>query len=216
MSEEMFSTDMPDLESFIRQLDMFDDEQNKVILETMHDIGNNIEHSQKRLISKSKVADLLIDAIEQSSIYTNKNGVICVSVGYHTDVFNYKDTERKQFRTHTVSRQGIVHDADYWMYADREHAGVIGLTYEFGRPGKSAPHHRNSPKMKQVRKRIPNKKGTKRKYWMKAVPTEISINKGVIQPVPHIRRGFDMVLGQNIDQLVNAVNRVLDKLSDGG
>ncbi len=72
MSEEVFSMNMPDLDGLIKQLDMFNDEQNEVIRETLHDIGNDIQQNQRRLISESEVADLLVESITCSSIYTTK------------------------------------------------------------------------------------------------------------------------------------------------
>ena len=80
----------------------------------------------------------------------------------------------------------------YWQ---KESAGIIGMTYEFGRPGES--RQRSGETMKQKRKRrkkIPvrsNRKNAKGWKYSEAVPTEVEISKGMIAPVPHIRRGFD-------------------------
>ena len=86
------------------------------------------------------------------------------------------------------------------------------MVTEFGRPGTSA--QRSGTKMKQKRKRIPNKKTAKRKDWQPAVPTEVEIEKGTIQPYPHIRRGFDATKEQAAQVLINAYNAEIDKLGD--
>lgn len=137
---EAFQTDFPDLKGFIKQLDMLDDNVNKSVRKNIKKGAGFIMSEQKRLIEGT--AQFLADAIEMGDIYFTKNGTIGITTGYQYDAFNYEDTARKKYRTHTVSRHGIVHDGDYWQYADKEHAGVIGLMFEFGRPGKSSAHHR--------------------------------------------------------------------------
>ena len=209
MSEEVFSSDMPELQSLIKKLDVFDEETNKAVRTAMHKGADIIMNEQKKLISgKGK---WIADAISKSSIYANKKSEISISIGYHSDAFNYENTENQKYRTHT-GRNGIVSDSDYWKKATKEKPGVIGLMYEFGRPGTSTAHHRNKPTMKQVRKRIPNKKTAKRSKWKKAVPTEVEISKGTIQAVPHIRRGFDIKKEEAVNIVLEAVNREIDKL----
>lgn len=209
MSEEVFSSDMPDLQSLIKKLDMFDEETNKAVRTAMRKGADVIMNEQKRLISgKGK---WIADAISKSSIYANKKSEISISIGYHSDAFNYEATKYQKYRAHTV-RKGVVHDGDYWKKASKENPGVIGLMFEFGRPGTSTAHHRNKPTMKQVRKRIPNKKTARRLYWDDAVPTEVEISKGTIQAVPHIRRGFDIKKEEAVNIVLDAVNREIDKL----
>ena len=227
-TEQAFiSSEFDDLQSFINELDLLDDEINESLRIAMHQCGNMIAAEQKRLADQTGI-DFLSSAISVGEVkarvsedhqypwggtYSTDN-VISITSGYHEDAFNYEDTKAKHFRTHTVSRQGIVHDGDYWKYSDKAKPGVIGLTYEFGRPGKSSAHHRNSEKMKQVRKRIPNKTETKRKYWLKAVPTEVKIDKGTIQPRPHIRPGFDSTKEAAAQKLINAYSAEINKLGD--
>ena len=70
--------------------------------------------------------------------------------------------------------------------------------------------------MKQKRKRLPGRtdyeswKG--RKNWGDAVSKEVEISKGVLQPTPHIRLGFDETLEQNVQIMADAINEVIDKL----
>ena len=43
---------------------------------------------------------------------------------------------------------------------------------------------------------------------------QVTVKKGAIQPVPHIRAGFDDTVEQNVQTLINAVNAVTDKLGE--
>lgn len=227
VSEPAFTTDGPDLQDLINQLDMFDERQNEAIRSAMHQAGNLICEEQKRLAPFDYLKDaitvgqLRVQAKENKIFPWGKpyetDQVVSITSGYHDNAFNYEDTKRAKYRKHTV-RNGIVHDGDYWMSANKKKPGVIGMTYEFGRPGKSTPHHRNSPKMKQVRNRIPNRTDHKswknRKNWKEAVPTEVEISKGTIQPVPHIRKGFDNKVEEAARLVINAVENELDRLGE--
>lgn len=73
--------------------------------------------------------------------------------------------------------------------------GLIGTIYEFGRPGSSP--QRSSDTMIQ-------KRGG----------TEYEVKKGTIQPVPHIRRGFDNKSGQAALITVNYVNDKIEEVFD--
>ena len=186
MSEEMFSTDMPDLESFIRQLDMFDENVNKALRTAMHEAGDMVCQAQKRLIlSKSR---RLSEAITTGRVYTTRDGALGITSGYQSGAFKTD--------------------------SDGFNPGLVGVVTEFGRPGKSAGH--TGKTMWQIRKRILNKKTAERKDWEKAVPTKVEIDKGTIQPYSHIRRGFDSVKEQAAQKLIDAYNAEIDKLSDGG
>lgn len=183
MSEEVFSSDMPELQSLIKKLDVFDEETNKAVRTAMHSGADVIMREQKRLISGK--SERLAAAISKSKVYATKKGGIGVSTGYQGGAFKTN--------------------------GDGFNPGIVGMVFEFGRPGSSSAK-RSSDKMKQVRKRIPNKKTAKRSKWEKAVPTEVDISKGTIQAVPHIRRGFDIKKEEAVNIVLDAVNREIDKL----
>lgn len=190
MSDAVFSMDMPDLQSLIKKLDMFDTKQNEALREALHRVGQNMQQAQKRRISSVKGGDKLSDAITVSKVYTTKNGTLGITSGYQETAFK---TDSEGFNP-----------------------GIVGAMREFGRPGKCS--QRSKPKMKQTRKRIPERTDYKswrgRKNWSKAVPTEVEIKKGVIQPTPHIRPGFDETLEQNVQLVADAVDKVIDRLGE--
>jgi hypothetical protein len=71
--------------------------------------------------------------------------------------------------------------------------------------------------MKQKRKRrkkVPvtsNRKNAKGWKYSEAKLTEVEINKGLIAPVPHVRRGFD----NKVEEAVNAAADILEKAIEG-
>lgn len=79
---------------------------------------------------------------------------------------------------------------------DKDGLGLIGTIYEFGRPGESSPQ-RSSDTMIQ-------KRGGK----------EYEVKKGEIQPVPHIRRGFDNKSGQAVEITVKYVKDKIGEVFD--
>ena len=230
-----FSMEMPDIQGLIKQLDLMNKYANQEVRDGLHEAAEIICKEQKRLAPYSFLKDAItvgkIKIMKPHSrvkLTTSENssfsrfnsvsltretyyGILYVTIGYHEDAFNYEQTKNHDNRTYTTSRNGIVHDGDYWKQASKDKPGIIGMTYEFGRPGKSSAHHRNSKTMKQIRMRIPNKKDTKRKYWKKAVPTEVDWNKGTIQPRPHIRRGFDNKVNAAVQALLNHVNNAINR-----
>lgn len=179
---ETFSTDLPDIQGFIQKLDLMDENINKAVREGLHKGADIICREQKRL-APSKLN--LSQYISKGNIYTTKKGVLGVAVGYMADTFK-KD------------ENGF-------------NPGVVAMTYEFGRPGKTP--ERSDEEMKQIRKRIPNK-DEKRKYWKKAVPTEVKIKKGAIQPHSHIRRGFHNAAPQACQAVIDAIQNQIDKMGD--
>lgn len=203
-ADETFSMDTPDLEGFIKELDMFDENVNNALRTGLHEAGDMICQAQKRLI-ESKPASItegkykkykrrsknrqkrLANSITTGKIYTNKEGALGITSGYQSEAFT--------------------NDADGF------NPGLVGMVTEFGRPGTSA--QRSGKKMKQKRKRIPNKGTAKRKDWEPAVPTEVEIDKGTIQPYPHIRRGFDAVKDRAAQVLIDTYNAEIDKLGGG-
>ena len=164
MSEEIFSTELPDIKAMIKKLDLLDEDVNKAIREAMHEGADIIMKEQKRLISdKSK---RLSDAISKSQVYVNKKGELGITTGYQSGAFK---TDNTGFNP-----------------------GIVGMTYEFGRPGQSA--QRSGETMKQTR------------YGKK-----IKVRKGRIQPHPHIRRGFDNKVHEAVQVVVSAVENEVKK-----
>ena len=182
MADEFFSTELPDIQSLIKQLNMMNESVNLAVRNAMQDGANIIVNEQKRL-APDKLD--LAGHISKSKLYVTKKGVIGITTGYQPNAFE-------------PDEDGINH-------------GIVGMTYEFGRPGKSPQH--SSDTMKQVRMRIPNKK-EKRKYWKKAVPTEVDWKKGTIQPHPHIRRGFDNKVNEAVQILIKHINNAIDKAGE--
>ena len=103
-----------------------------------------------------------VDSIKQyitkGRIAISPKGTVGMSTGYQDDAFDRS-------------------------YSKESPPGVIGLTFEFGRPGESDKG--SSPTMKQVR----NGK-------------VVTVEKGSIDPVPHIRRGFDETAEHASDHLI--------------
>lgn len=185
MSEEIFTSELPDLKGLMGKLDAMDEESNKAIRKGIDRGGNVILAEQKRLIrGKSK---RLEKALKKSKLIVGKKGTVGVSTGYQEDCFSTEES----------------HGEQYWK---KESDGVMGLTYEFGRPGESP--QRSGKTMKQKRKRKKNKKSD-------AVLTEVEINKGLIVPVPHVRRGFDNKIEEAVnataEELESAIDKVMNK-----
>ena len=169
MSNEFFSMELPDLDSFIKKLDMYDRQQNEALRTALHQVGDNMKQAQKRRISGVKVGDKLSEYITCGSVYTTEKGSLGIRSGYQAEAFKTD--------------------------SDGFNPGVVGMTWEFGRPGQSP--RRSGATMTQTR----NGK-------------RVEVNKGAIQPVPHIRAGADDTFEQNWQTLVNAANSVTDKLGE--
>lgn len=106
--DELFSVELPDLQGFIRQLDMLDNGVNKAVRTAMHKGAEVICAEQKRLAGA--ISQRLADEISTSSVYVTKKGYIGITSGYQADAFSVKD--------------GF-------------NPGIVGTMYEFGRPGQS-------------------------------------------------------------------------------
>ncbi len=169
MSNEFFSMEMPDIQGFIKKLDMYDQQQNEALLTALHKVGDNMEQAQKRRIEGAKVGEKLSKHITCGKVYTTKKGVLGITSGYQAGAFKTD--------------------------SDGFNPGIVGMTWEFGRPGQS--QQRSGTTMMQTR----NGK-------------RVEVNKGAIQPVPHIRAGADDTFEQNWQTLVNAANSVTDKLGE--
>lgn len=167
MSDDFISCDFPDLDAFIKELDLMDERVNAALRTALHGVGTMIEQAQRRCISGEKVGRKLAPHIRKGEIFTAKNGSLGISSGYQADAF----------RT----------DADGF------NPGVVGMTYEFGRPGQSA--YRRSETTTRTR--------NGKRYKVK---------KGAIQAVSHIRRGFDSVKNEAVNTAIAAYNAEIDKL----
>lgn len=131
-----FSTDAPDLEEFIRELDMFNENVNKALRVALHEAGNVICQAQRQMISwKSR---RLSEAISTSGIYTTKSGALGITSGYQAGSFK---TDSEGFNP-----------------------GLVGMVTEFGRPGES-PQRSDPETYRRVKgKTYKVKKGTIQPY----------------------------------------------------
>lgn len=121
MPTDAFTSDMPDLEGFIKELDMFDENVNRALRTALHTAGDMIGQTQKRLVlSKSK---RLAAAISTSQVYTTKDGALGITSGYQSGAFKTD--------------------------SDGFNPGLVGMVTEFGRPGQSA--QRSGDTMTQIR-----------------------------------------------------------------
>ena len=169
MSNEFFSMEMPDIQGFIKKLDMYDQRQNEALLTALHKVGDNMKQAQRRRISGVKAGNKLSEFITRGEVYTTEKGSLGIRSGYQKEAFKPD--------------------------SDGFNPGVVGMTWEFGRPGQSP--RRSGDTMTQTRN------GKK-----------VTVRKGAIQPVPHIRAGADDTFEQNWQTLVNAANSVTDKLGE--
>ena len=187
MAAETFQTDLPDLQGFIKQLDLLDDNVNKSVRENIRKGGGVICAEQKRLAEA--INPKLADAIDLSRVYVTKKGVIGITSGYQADAFK---TDAEGFNP-----------------------GVVGVTYEFGRPGGSPGRTKETMKQKRrIRTAIKTtKKGKVIKDRSKpAEPKEIDVKKGYVPASPHIRRGFDMKLEDAIGVIFSGINDEVKKV----
>lgn len=130
MLEEIFSTNMPDLQSFIKELDLFDENVNRALRTAMHEAGNMICLAQRRLVKSQRLAA----AITTGQVYTTKKGSINISVGYQPEAFKTD--------------------------GDGFNPGVVGMVTEFGRPGQSPQRSGDTMKQTRGGKKYTVKKGT--------------------------------------------------------
>lgn len=171
-AEEVFSTQLPDLQGFIRQLDLLDENVQKAVSRSMRKGAGRIRDAQRRRIA-GKVQKLA-EAITVGDLHVYRNGTVTISSGYQPEAF--------------IEHKG-------------ENLGVIGMTYEFGRPGESP---RRSGKTMKQRRRGKNGK-----------IKEVTVSKGMIAPEPHIRRGFDDVIESAVNETIDALETETGKVFDG-
>lgn len=172
MSEEVFTTELPDLKGFIHELDLLDEKVQKAVSRSMRKGAHRIRDAQRRRIA-GKVPKLA-EAITVGDLRVFQNGTVTISSGYQPEAF--------------IEHKG-------------ENLGVIGMTYEFGRPGESP--QRSGETMKQRRR---GKNGKIK---------EVTVSKGMIAPEPHIRRGFDDVIESAVDEVINEIETETGKVFDG-
>ena len=174
MSDDFFSMDIPDLQGLIKQLDMFDENQNKAVRKALHKIGKNIQQAQRQIILSRKVGKKLAKHIKSSRVYVTKKGELGISRGYYDS-----ETDDEGFNPL-----------------------IVGMANEFGRPGQSSSRRQD-----------------KKRWWHYKSKTGKTVymvqEKGAIQPLSHIRAGFDETLEQNVQLMVDAVNEVIDKTGGG-
>ena len=172
-TSDFLTADFPDIDSFIKELDMFNENVNKALLSAIHTCGDMIAGAQRRKIRfKSK---RLSDAIRAGGIYTTDSGAFGINVGYQYDAFE------------------VDYDSD-----NSTKLGVIGLVYEFGRPGQSSAT-RQSPETYR---------------HLNGNPSGFKVKKGAIQPIPHIRKGFDEIKPYCVKILIKSYNAEINKLGD--
>lgn len=135
-ADETFSMDTPDLEGFIKELDMFDDNVNKALRSALHEAGNEICQAQRRMIQWK--SQRLSDAISTGKVFVTKGGALGITSGYQEDAFK--------------------------IDSDGFNPGLVGMVTEFGRPGTSS--HRSGENMTQTRngKKYTVKKGRIQPY----------------------------------------------------
>lgn len=165
---DTFNSDIPDLQGFIKELDLLDENVNAAVRQGMHKGADIILAEQRRRADATGVP-FLARHINKGAVYTTKRGSIGITTGYQSEAFKPD--------------------------ADGKNAGVIGLTYEFGRPGQSRT--RSGKTMKQVR-------GGK----------AVEVRKGKINPRPHIRPAFDAKVKEASERVIEAVNRETGKVFD--
>lgn len=160
---DTFHSDIPDLSKFMKSLDMLDENVREAAVKGLNKGADIIVNAQKRRISAK--SQRLADAVSKGSIYTTKKGSVGISTGYHAKAFK-KDK-------------------------DGFNAGMVGMVFEFGRPGQKGDT------MKQVR----NGK-------------TITVKIGAVQPVPHIRAGFDEAVNSASQTVIDTVSAEIDKLGE--
>ena len=168
MSEETFSSNLPDLKAFINKLNLFDKNINKAVRTALNDSADMILAAQKQSISSK--SQKLANEITKGKIYITKKGVLGISTGYQRSAF--KET------------------------SNGKNLGVIGLTFEFGRPGSSRTRKGSTMKQKRGKK-------------------VVEVKKGTIAAVPHIRRGFDMKINAACNNVIEKVKNEIQNLDKG-
>lgn len=164
-STDFFSADIPDLDAFIRQLDLLNDDVNKALRRAMHEGAKIISYEQQMLANM--ISFDIASFISESDLEVIGNGQLSITTGLLEDAFDFDN--------------------------DSENIGIIGMTWEFGRPGESPK--RNTDTMEQIR--------NGKKY---------KVIKGRINPRPFIRPGFDRTVKAASQRVIDVVNRETGKV----
>ena len=160
---DTFHSDIPDLSKFMKSLDMLDENVSKAAVTGLKKGADIIVNAQKRRISAK--SQRLADAISKGTIYTTKKGSVGISTGYHAGAFK---KDKDGFST-----------------------GLVGMVFEFGRPGQKGDT------MKQKRN-----------------GETVTVKIGAVQPVPHIRAGFDEAGNSASQTVIDTVSAEIDKLGE--
>ena len=160
---DTFHSNIPDFSKFMKSLDLLDENVSKAAVKGIKKGADIIVNAQKRRISAK--SQRLANAITQGSIYTTKKGSVGISTGYHAKAFK-KDK-------------------------DGFSAGMVGMVFEFGRPGQKGDT------MKQKRN-----------------GETVTVKIGAVQPVPHIRAGFDEAVNSASQTVIDTVSAEIDKLGE--
>lgn len=110
MADEFFSAELPDIQGFIKDLDLLNENINKAVRDGLHKGAERIVSAQRRLAPYN-----LSEYIYAGKIYVTKKGDIGVACGYIGI-----DTEEMLSERYGVS------------------PFVLGRIFEFGRPGNSS------------------------------------------------------------------------------
>ena len=179
---EYYYTEFPDIQGLIKQLDLMNENINKAVREGLNKGADIILAEQRRLAPYN-----LSHYISKSHIYVTKNGTLGIETGYLIDAFNGDAVKEngQEFKP-----------------------GLVGMTFEFGRPGNSSTFRKNKYRYyhRYSKKRAEKTGGTGLEVFKGL--------KGTIQPIPHIRRGFDNVVEQAAQAVIDAISSEIDKLGD--
>lgn len=104
---ESFSTESPNLQGFLKSLNLLENNVNTAVRKSMHDGAEIILKEQKRLVSNHP---RLVKHITAGQLRVSKNGRMFIDCGYSDKAFQ------------TVE--------------GKTNMGVYGVSVEFGRPGK--------------------------------------------------------------------------------
>ena len=104
---EIFSTELPDIQKFIKDLDLLDENVNSAVRNAMHTAADIVVNEQKRLLVSNHPR--LVKYVTKGNLKVSKKGNITIDCGYQAEAFK--------------------------TYEDKTNMGVYGAAVEFGRPG---------------------------------------------------------------------------------
>ena len=169
MADELFSTELPDIQALIKTLDVFNENVNKAVRDGINKGADIILAEQKRLAPEK-----LSEYISKGKLYVTKKGVVGIATGYLENAFTGD----------AVKENG-----------QEFQPGLVGMVYEFGRPGTSPQRSKDTMSQKRHGKIY-------------------TVKKGTIQAQPHIRRGFDNKVDEAVQTVIDYINAEIDKLGE--